>query len=121
MKHVVWLLLAAWCAAFAQVQPVEPVLLTTHTDCGCDCGGTCGMPDCAPPPATPLRTLVAERAETVARPEVRRNAQATADLLVKFFAIFQTPAAEPEVFPALVDEAPAASVPLFKEHCAFLI
>lgn len=121
MKHVAWLLLLVWGTALAQVSPVEPLVPAKQT---CDCcgdGGTCGMPECVALPPAPAQPAAVERIQTVARPELRRDTQATAELLAKFFAIFQTPAVEPEVLPALTDETPAAGVPLFKEHCAFLI
>ena len=46
MKRLVWLLIAVFCTALAQVQPVD-MPVTKHAVCGC-CGdtGACGMPDC---------------------------------------------------------------------------
>lgn len=122
MKRLVWLLLAVWCTALAQVRPVEPLRTAAHGDCCCDCDGTCGMPDCAPPPAAPATSLtVAERPATVARPQARRSAQATAELLEKFYASFAAPAVAPMVAPASAPAALPARVPLFREHCALLI
>jgi len=61
MKHVVWLLLAACCLAFGQVQPAAfPATDDASCTC-CDCAGACGMPECAPPPVA--RTPVFAQAE----------------------------------------------------------
>lgn len=121
MKRFAWLLLVVWGTALAQVPAVEPLVPAEQgCDC-CDCGGTCGMPECVALPAVPAQPAFTERAQTVTRPEARRDVQATAELVAKFFAIFVAPATAPEALPAPADEAPVASVPLFKEHCAFLI
>lgn len=120
MKRFAWLLLLVWGTALAQVPTVEPLVPAEHQDCGCDCGGACGMPECVALPAIPAQPAT-ERARTVVRLDQRRDAQATAALVAKFFAVFAAPAREPEAFPVPSDEAPVAGVPLFKEHCAFLI
>lgn len=123
MKRLVWLLLAVWCTALAQVQPVAPLPAAAHEECGCgDCAGACGMPDCALPPAPPVTTAIAGRTTTtVARPTARLDAQATATLALKYFTAFVEPAVVPAFVRAPDSMAPPAGVPLFKEHCAFLL
>jgi hypothetical protein len=122
MKRLVWLLLAAWCTALAQVQPVEPLVPAEPSGCCCDCDGTCGMPECVALPAAPSSTAITERPASVARPETRRDARAKAEQLLKFFAIFSAPVEEPVALLTTPDrESRPAGVRLFQEHCALLI
>lgn len=120
MKRLVWLLLLAFGTALAQVSPVE-LPVTKHEACGCcEQPGACGMPDCVPPLsaqpvfnlASPTRTVrVAAKAATPAPAVVRE----------KFYVQFLPRVTVAPVLPAPANLAPAASVPLFKEHCSFLI
>lgn len=121
MPRFVWILLFAWCAALAQVQPVEPLLPRAEKEC-CGCGGACGMPDCvlapapAQPPAEPAGTL------TVSRPASTVTFLKLALTTEKFFALFvpaSDPAANPHAPPKPVPLP--ASAPLFQQHCSFLI
>ncbi len=122
MKRFAWLLLLlVWGTALARVPTVEPLAPREQgCDC-CDCSGTCGIPECAALPVMPVQPAVTERTGTVARPEPHRAAKATAKPVAKFFEVFAAPAVLPEPIPMPVDEASVAGVPLFKEHCAFLI
>lgn len=119
MKRLVWVLLAAWCTAFAQVQPLPAAPNEPSDCCGRDCA--CGMPECVALPAMPAQPAALQRAQSVARPELRRDAPATAALVAKFFAAFEAPAIELGPCPIATAESPPAGVPLFKEHCVFLI
>ncbi|MES1168125.1 MAG: hypothetical protein ABUL61_03035, partial [Oleiharenicola lentus] len=68
MKRFVWFLLAAFCTALAQVQPVAAPV-TKHAVCDCCENGTnpCGMPDCALPPASAPTVSVVVSPVTVQR------------------------------------------------------
>ncbi|MFI5336306.1 MAG: hypothetical protein ACHQ5A_05960 [Opitutales bacterium] len=121
MPRFVWILLALWCTALAQVQPVEPLLPKAEKQC-CGCHGACGMPDCALAP-TPVQPA-AEPADTltVARPATLVTALPHALATVKFFALFlpaAPAAADPP--PAPLPAPPPASAPLFQQHCSRLI
>ena len=121
MKRLVWLLIAVVCTALAQVQPV---VVASAQDEACCCtgepAGACGMPDCAPAPAAPscaqgLPTVAAQRSET------RRSAPSAKARYEIFCVGFDSrPAAVPAGRVSLRG-TPAASVPLFKAHCSFLI
>ena len=121
MKRFVWFFLAAFCAALAQVQPVEP-LQAKHASCGCCDGETraCGMPDCALPPACPSTGLVLASAVSALRAESENVMPKSRGLGARFYAQFSPrPAVPAEIAPQVV--APTASVPAFKAHCSFLI
>ena len=121
MKRLVWLLIAVVCTALAQVQPV---VLSSAQDEACCCtgeqAGACGMPECAPVPAAcPASSNLP--VATGQRAEVRKPAPAPQALRESYFARFE---ARPAVAPAgrvSLRGTPAASVPLFKAHCSFLI
>jgi hypothetical protein len=119
MKRLAWLLLAVFCLAVAQVQPVEAVAQAKPKDC-CDCSGHCRMPACPAPAAAQPSPFEAARPLTVARPQPSREAVATRCDHRKFFLSLLPPAARPASDPAPV-VAPPASVPLFEAHCSYLI
>ena len=119
MKHVVWLLLAACCLAFGQVQPaVSPAADDVNCTC-CDCAGACGMPECAPPPVArtpvfaqnetrPVKAEVARRAtpapaQVVAFPPQCRLVQLTSNSLGRAHGL------------------PVVDTPVFLVHCSLLI
>lgn len=119
MKRLVWIFLAVFCTALAQVQPVT--LEPTHRKCCCCEGdGSCGMPDCVPP-------AVARSLPTASRPagvSLTTTRQATATARrgeEKFFAGFVEATAVPAAPRAPDRVTPAASVPLFAVHCSYLI
>jgi hypothetical protein len=123
MKRFVWILLAAFCTAIAQVQPVEPLPLK-QASCGCceDGAGACGMRDCVPPPACPSACagLVLASARATLRAEVESVMPKSRSFRDRFYAQFSPRQAVPaEIAPRVV--APTASVPVFKAHCSFLI
>lgn len=120
MKRLIWFLLAAFCTALAQVQPVD-LPVTKHEVCGCCEGtGSCGMPDCVPQPATnqPVPVVMAP---LVQRAAVRRQSPGSRQKPECFYAQFVS---RPALTPAFrVPSVAAASVrvPFFKAHCSFLI
>jgi hypothetical protein len=119
MKRFAWLLVAVFCTALAQVQPVDVVVQRKHDCCGGDC--RCGVPACAlPAPHSPV-AYVSEREVAVARPEAKRADPRLGTFIEKFYASVAAPAVSREVRPAPWSGAPAASVPLFTAHCSFLI
>lgn len=119
MKKVVWLLLAACCLAFGQVQPaVLPAADDGDCTC-CDCAGACGMPDCAPPPV--VRTPVF--AQTEARPvkaEVARRATPAPTQVVAYPPLSQSVQVSPNGL-VLAHGLPVAATPVFLVHCSLLI
>jgi hypothetical protein len=120
MPRFVWIIVLLWCAALAQVQPVEPLATKAEKEC-CGCDGACGMPACAmlPAPAQPAADL--EPALTVARPLTKATAlRAPADL-AKFFSLALPAVRETADPPAPPVAAPPASGPLFQRHCSLLI
>lgn len=120
MKRLVWLLLLAFGTALAQVSPVE-LPVTKPEVCGCcEQTGACGMPDCVPPlSAQPVFNL-AGPTRTV-RVAAKAATPAPAGLREAFYVQFLPRVTVAPVFRATAGLAPAASVPLFKEHCSFLI
>lgn len=119
MKRLVWLFLAAFCFAVAQVQAVEPVAKAKAKGC-CEQSCKCSMPACPVVSAAPQSPFDAARPLTVARPQVSRDAVATRRDHRKFFLSLLPPVVHPASVPAPV-AAPPASVPLFEAHCSFLI
>jgi hypothetical protein len=118
MKRLVWILLAVFCTAIAQVQPVEPLVRQKHACC--DCGGRCGMPDCAPPAPQVPSAFVGAQSVSVTRPQSARAVRPVRQA-EKFFVGYAKPGVSPSVLPAPSLMASAASVPLYKAHCCFLI
>jgi len=119
MKRLVWLLLAVFCTALAQVPPVE-LVQPGHQVCHCcKIPGACGMPDC-PVPASGPRAPTAVPPVLSASLAVRQVARADHGIEVKFYAPFVKAATVLVAPPASVLAAPAVSVPLFKAHCSFL-
>lgn len=75
------------------------------------------MPDCAPAPSV-AQAGANLQVVTAQRVEARKPARAVREISLVRFA--SCPARVPVLRVSLVD-APAASVPLFKAHCSFLI
>jgi len=122
MKRLVWLLLLAFGTLLTQVSPVEPPV-TKHQVCHC-CkhAGDCGMPDCVPPPVTAQPTVCHLSAPArVARVAVQRAAPAPRGMHDKFYVQFLPRAIMAPALSASVAVTPAASVPLFREHCSLLL
>ena len=121
MKHLVWLLLAVFSTALAQVQPVDlPVAKPAACCCGDeDCG--CGMPKCGLPPAHCPVTYTAERPAGELRQQARRVTARLPHPAPRFYLSFVEPAVITTALRAPFQVASAASVPLFQAHCCFLI
>lgn len=119
MKRLAWLLLAVFCTALAQVQPVElPAAKANSCPC-CDVACPCGMPDCGLPPAQVSAAFLSVESAPVARPA--RRLEARRRPVEKFYACFVEPVAAPAGLAAPGLTAPAAGVPFFKAHCSFLL
>lgn len=121
MKRLVWIFLALFCTTLAQVRPVE-LLKTEQDSCGCcEKPGACGMPDCAVPATAAQPTLASAVTSAVVRVAVKREVKSADQSGEKFYAAFVDAGIRPVVAHAPVGVAGVAGVPLFKEHCAFLI
>ncbi|SDR80063.1 hypothetical protein [Opitutus sp. GAS368] len=121
MKRLVWLLLLAFGTALAQVSPVE-LPRTKDATCGCcDLPGACGMPDCAPPPLSARPVYQLQSPAQVVRVAVRRAAPAPTVIREKFYVQFLPRVSSVPALPVMLAVAPAAGVPLFREHCSLLL
>jgi hypothetical protein len=122
MKRLVWLLIAVVCTALAQVQPVIMPTTVQEESCCCtgDEAGACGMPDCAPATAAPscaqsVPTLAAQRSEA------RKLTPAPKTRFETYYVRVDSRPAKSPAAGVSLRGTPAASVPLFKAHCSFLI
>lgn len=121
MKRLAWLTLLAFGTLLAQVPVVEPLVPASQCECGAECGGQCGMPDCALPAAPSLPQFASDRTVTRVRPAAKREALLGERPINRYFAV---PLASLNALPGLRAPhraAPAAGVPLFREHCSLLI
>lgn len=123
MKHLVWLLLLAFGTASAQVQPVDVRLLPEEKCCCCaDGANACDMAtDCAPAPSGCFQPIV--QLQSPVQFAAKRLAPAAATAREKFYEQFLSRVISAPALPVTGDlaAAPAAGVPLFKEHCSFLL
>lgn len=120
MKRLVWIVLAVFGTAFAQVRPVAFPTLRHHSCPYCNGDGSCGMPGCLPPASTrTVPAAVQPAGVTVAR--VRRVTEPVGRTAEKFFSVFVKPAAVSAATRAPDRVMPPASVPLFTAHCSFLV
>jgi hypothetical protein len=121
MKRLVWLLLLAFGTALAQVSPVDVRAVPAET-CGCcEVPGACGMPDCLPAPMSAQPVLNFENPVQAVRVVVKAAALAARVDHEKFYARFLPRVSVAPVLPVTLALAPPASVPLFREHCSWLI
>jgi hypothetical protein len=120
MKRFAWLLLAVFCTALAHVQPVEPLRAKRPSCSCCGCGGRCGMPECAASAASGQPFLAGENLMVASRPAAARKVRSDRQTVVFYF---KGTIASDQTFPSLAFRSSkrSASVPLFKEHCSFLI
>jgi hypothetical protein len=121
MKRLVWLFLAVFCTALAQVQPVDLSATKPEACCCGDASCGCGMPDCGLPPAQSSVTFTAERPTSEFRQQARRVTARLPHAALRFYLSLVEPAVVTTALRAPVKAAPAASVPLFQAHCSFLI
>lgn len=118
MKYVVWLLLAACCLAFGQVQPVASPAADGDACTCCDCGGACGMPECAPPPVA--RTPVFAQTETrTVRAEATRLKAPARPLFAANRPLDRISPARGRALGA--HGLPVVDTPVFLVHCSLLI
>jgi hypothetical protein len=119
VKRLTWLLLAVFCTALVQVQPLER--LTKAETCGCcHTPGACGMPGCCPTPASTLFAASAERSSSMAS-SAARKARRSRGATSYFYASFVGMRPIRSLLQASAEAAPAAQVPFFKAHCSYLI
>jgi hypothetical protein len=121
MKRLVWLLILVFGTATAQVQPVDVRLAPEEKCCCCvDGANACDMPeDCAP--ATTTCAQPALQLQSPVQAVAKRALPAPQLSREKFYEQFLPRASVAPALPVTAAAAPAASVPLFKEHCSFLI
>ncbi|RXK54684.1 hypothetical protein ESB00_01955 [Oleiharenicola lentus] len=121
MKRLVWILVAVFCAALAQVQAVDlPVLAGGECCCCEDQARACGMPDCAPAPAA-AQGLLQLPVAAAQRSEARKLTPAPKARFETFYVRVDSLPAKSPAGSVSHRGTPAASVPLFKAHCSFLI
>jgi hypothetical protein len=118
VKRLVWLLLFAFGTALAQVSPVDVRLHPGEACSCCDRPGACDMPDCVPAPVSTSPVFQASSPATVAR-AAKRAVPAPTPVPEKFYAKFVPSVSLTPARPAAL--TPAASVPLFREHCSLLL
>lgn len=121
MKRLVWLLLFAFGTALAQVSPVDVRLHPGEVCNCCDRPGACDMPDCVPAPVSTSPVFQASSPATVARIAARRAVPAPTSAPDVFYAKFVPSVSLSPARPSELTLAPAASVPLFREHCSLLL
>src|SRR5580698_2085550 len=116
MKRAVWLLLAVFCAALWQVQPVDGV--GAKARCHCCHPSACGMPGCC---ASATTACSPARAEDGARLSAPTRMQAARSRTETFYASFVETDSKSGPSFASARAVPAARVPLFEAHCSLLI
>jgi hypothetical protein len=121
VKRLVWLLLLAFGTAIAQVQPVDVRLVPEEKCSCCEQPGDCGMSECGLPPAAAQPVLQVASPAPVVRVAVKRAAPAPRVVREKFYAQFLPRVRVVPAVPAYTAVASPASVPLFQEHCSWLI
>ena len=122
MKKLVWVLIVACCTAFAPVQPVERLAAPKACCCNhCKCKGGCGGPGAACPIAAAPVVFASDQAVSPASLAPSRRSLPARQSRARFFISFVERRAAMAGLTASARAAPAASAPLFKAHCSFLI
>lgn len=121
MKRLVWLLLAVFCTALAQVQPApSPAMIGDACSC-CEIPGSCGAPDCGLPPSSGQTGLLAEKSSPPVVSAARRRAARLGHAATRLAFLAGTK----PVATATDARSPSPLLPpalaLFKVHCSFLI
>jgi len=118
VKRFVWLILAAFCTALAQVPAVEsPVAEDVSCPC-CDVPGACGMPDCSLPPAPASSGFLAEQPVSLAQPAASRSVARSCRLAFNFASSRHV---DRSTWQLPIHASAVTELPLFKAHCSFLI
>jgi hypothetical protein len=121
MKRLIWLLLAAFCTALAQVQPVElPAPASTRCPC-CAKPGDCGLPDCGVPAGATVVRLVAEQPARTTQTAIGRKAVRPLRLEVVSQIRINASATATYRRSQVELTASPAPIPLYEAHCSFLI
>jgi hypothetical protein len=121
MKRVVWLVLAVFLAALAQVRPVD-ALEAKGKACPCCHPGSCEMPGCCPQTSSAPTSINLAQMEAVGSLPAPRFAQPASRLFEgAFYSLFVGPVATRGPLVASAKAAPPAPVPLFQAHCSLLI
>lgn len=120
MKRVAWLLLAVFCPALVQVQPVQIQQTTCSCCCHCKVPGECGMPCSRVPVPAPL-SFASERATPLTAPARERQSRSEQRTELRFFSVFVESMTEIGAIGMAPPPASPARVALFKAHCSFLI
>lgn len=121
VKRLVWLLLFAFGTALAQVSPVDVRVNPGETCSCCDRPGACDMPDCVPAPVSTQLVLQTAGATQTIRIAAKRAVPAPRQAREVFYVQFLPRVSPAPAVPARLAVAPPASVPLFQEHCSWLI
>ena len=120
MKRLVWLLLAVFVTALAQVSPVDLGSPSAKPCSCCETPGACGKRDCGMPPSacapTPLLAALPNQAPSTA---TRKRAARIYRLAINY--LFQTRALTPVRSSRVPYLVSTERVPLFKAQCSFLI
>lgn len=120
MKRLVWLLLAVFLTALAQVAPVDVGSQNVKTCSCCETPGQCGERDCGLPPSpSSSTTLLAGQPARVQSTVARKKAARIYRLAINY--LFQTRALSPVRNCQAPIVASVDPVPLFKAQCSFLI
>src|SRR5258706_10764690 len=88
MKRLVWLLLAVFCTAFAQVQPADLPETKAKVCACCQIPGTCRMPGCCPKPAHAPTVLNSGSPARTTALTARRAVKSARHATVKFYLPF---------------------------------
>jgi hypothetical protein len=121
MRRLAAIFLTFWTCVLVPTLPLAAAASEQPAACDCCNTGNCCNRDCAPPPAAAPILCTLDQPARLAPAGIRRAAKPVRRINAKFFALFVEPAATPPALPASALATPAASVPLFKVHCSFLI
>ncbi|MEI6105725.1 MAG: hypothetical protein WCR49_01825 [Opitutae bacterium] len=121
MKRLVWLLLAVFGTALAQVSPVDIGLAQQETCSCCEQPGACGMPDCMPPAAPATQPVFTLTSPAVATRIAAKPARAAREVREIFLASFLPRTAGASAWPVSVIAEMPLGIPLYQEHCSLLL
>ena len=120
MKRLVWLLLAVFVTALAQVAPADMGSQSEKPCSCCETPGQCGERDCGlPPSSSASTTLLAEQPALSQSAATRKKIARVYRLAINY--LFQPRALSPVRNSRVTVLASVQPVPLFKAQCSFLI